>query len=296
MRPSVLFLLSLLSASTNLQAQSLEIQTNEKLEALSTQELTNIEGWRAALQERNQLDLALTNKICRYPRLAINTPFNYQKGSIALTFDDGPRPATTPIILDILEKYKITATFFVKGANMKGNEQILRRIVKDGHNIGNHSYSHPNFHKISTTEARSQIVKTKKLIDPYLPEDRMKLLRFPYGNSTCEAEYIADALNYQIVGWTVDSCDWDYAAGFPTIPSCLGDAARTAQYRNDYAGWVNRQVARRGGGVVLMHDVHNFTMKNLETLIRDWLNQGYTFVSVDQVMTTGPINNFNIID
>ena len=77
---------------------------------------------------------------------------------VALTFDDGPNPATTNQALDTLSKYGIKATFFVLGKNVSGNEEILKRMKSDGHVIGNHSWSHPVLSKLSLDEAKNKLL------------------------------------------------------------------------------------------------------------------------------------------
>ena len=77
---------------------------------------------------------------------------------VALTFDDGPNPATTNQALDTLSKYGIKATFFVLGKNVSGNEEILKRMKADGHVIGNHSWSHPVLSKLSLDEAKNKLL------------------------------------------------------------------------------------------------------------------------------------------
>lgn len=87
---------------------------------------------------------------------------------VALTFDDGPNPMTTPKVLKILKKYKAKATFFVVGQSVAGNEGILREELKDGHDIGNHSWNHPQLNKLPVNQAFSQITQTSQAIQRHL--------------------------------------------------------------------------------------------------------------------------------
>lgn len=95
---------------------------------------------------------------------------------VALTFDDGPNPATTNQALDTLSKYGIKATFFVLGKNVSGNEEILKRMKADGHVIGNHSWSHPVLSKLSLDEAKKQITDTEDALTKVLGSSS-KLMR-----------------------------------------------------------------------------------------------------------------------
>ena len=80
--------------------------------------------------------------------------------AVALTFDDGPNPNTTPVALELLKKYNAKATFFMVGRSVAGNEDIIKQVVAEGHQIGNHSWSHPLLTKVSLEEAKSQINDT----------------------------------------------------------------------------------------------------------------------------------------
>ena len=80
---------------------------------------------------------------CRYEQSAIEIPDAAPSKKLALTFDDGPNPETTPHVLDVLRKYHIHATFFLIGENIAGNETIVKRILREGHLVGNHSFTHP---------------------------------------------------------------------------------------------------------------------------------------------------------
>ena len=103
---------------------------------------------------------------------SLPTPFvveraGYKPGLVALTFDDGPNPDWTPQILDVLKAQHVPATFFVVGVNGVGEPDLLRRIVDEGHEIGNHSYTHPNMAKIGPEEIRLELNATQRLIEAY---------------------------------------------------------------------------------------------------------------------------------
>lgn len=129
------------------------------------------------------------------------------KREVALTFDDAPDAEFTPKVLDVLKKEKVKATFFVVGNRVKAHPEIAKRIVQEGHIIGNHTYSHANLPKLTDREFRDQIVKTDKLIKPlsgYTP----KIVRPPYGNvSEDQIRWLASK-GKKIVNWNVDSLDW----------------------------------------------------------------------------------------
>ncbi|HEY2139420.1 MAG TPA: polysaccharide deacetylase family protein, partial [Chthoniobacterales bacterium] len=127
---------------------------------------------------------------------------------IALTFDDGPNPILTPKLLDLLAARHLKATFFVIGQNAADHPEILKRAVREGHEIGNHSWSHPNFGKMSDDAVRREIQKTDDAISAAIGK-RPTLLRPPYGSITAhEKKWIHDEFGYRIILWDVDPLDW----------------------------------------------------------------------------------------
>lgn len=129
------------------------------------------------------------------------------KREIALTFDDAPDDQFTPQVLDILKQEGVRATFFVVGNRVQAHPEIVRRMVKEGHVIGNHSWNHPNLPKLSDAEFRSQILKTDQQIVPitgYLPT----FVRPPYGNISENQILWLASQHKVIVNWDVDSLDW----------------------------------------------------------------------------------------
>ncbi|UYL07379.1 polysaccharide deacetylase family protein [Bdellovibrio sp. SKB1291214] len=223
---------------------------------------------------KNPLTDALTWGSCTY---AIRVPDKVTRGTIALTFDDGPNPQTTPIILDVLKKHDAKAVFFVLGGKIAGNENLIRRILKEGHHIANHSYNHPNFHTLSDVNAKNQIYQTDKLLRQFTTP---KFLRYPYGNSTCAANEYAESIGYNIVGWNIDTCDWAFANTGTVSEKSNKTCQAPASLRSDYAGYVNHVVSQTNGGVLLMHDIHMNTAKSLDRLMTKLEQQGYRFVDL----------------
>lgn len=129
------------------------------------------------------------------------------KREAALTFDDAPDATFTPQVLDVLKREGVKATFFVVGNRVEKHPDIVKRMIDEGHIVGNHSYSHANFPKLTDTEFRDQIIKTDKLISQftgYTPS----IVRPPYGNvSEGQIQWLASQ-HKKIVNWNVDSLDW----------------------------------------------------------------------------------------
>ena len=184
------------------------------------------------------------------------------KKVVALTFDDGPNPATTKQALDTLSKYGIKATFFVLGKNISGNEDLLKRMKKDGHVIGNHSWSHPVLSKLSLDEAKKQITDTEDALTKVLGSST-KLMRPPYGAITDD---IRNSLDLSFIMWDVDSLDWK------------------SKNETSILTEVQRQV--RSGSIVLLHDIHGETVNALPKIIDYLKEQGYSFETIPELLET----------
>src|SRR4029077_5368604 len=127
---------------------------------------------------------------------------------VAMTFDDGPSAKLTPKLLDLLAAHHIKATFFVIGQNVAQKPDIVAREVREGHEIANHSWSHPNLAKMSDDGVRDQLHKTEDAIRS-ASGNRLTLLRPPYGSITSrQKKWINQEFGYKIVLWDVDPLDW----------------------------------------------------------------------------------------
>jgi len=183
---------------------------------------------------------------------------------IALTFDDGPNPYTTPQIVDILEKENVHASFFMVGSRVHGNEALLRRMFQDGDEIGDHSWTHPDFTKLKPAQIKQQIAQTQQVIaDAGVPEPT--LFRPPYGAIN---QKVIDNVPMAIMFWNEDPQDW--AADSP--------------------GQVEKAViaSAKPGGVVDMHDIYQVTAKSLDPIIKKLKTEHYQFVTVSQLLGLKP--------
>jgi peptidoglycan-N-acetylglucosamine deacetylase len=181
------------------------------------------------------------------------------RACVALTFDDGPSLPTTPQILDTLQRQHVRATFFVLGVHIPGNEQLLRRMYQEGHEIGNHSWNHTDFTKLTPREIKEQIAKTQALIaDTGVPAPT--LFRPPYGatNPVVEAN-----VPMTIALWNNDPEDWDQKHPQDVI-------AKTKEHM-------------KPGRVVVMHDTRQQTAESLEQLIHDLRSQQYELVTFSEL-------------
>lgn len=178
---------------------------------------------------------------------------------VALTFDDGPNPSSTTRILDTLKQYNAKATFFVLGSAVVGNEAILKREVAEGHEIGNHTWSHPSLPSLSVNDIKWQMDETTKVITAATGKP-VKFMRPPYGatNATVQA-----TVGYPQILWDVDTLDW--------------------KNRNTQSILANVQSQVRPGAVILMHDIHGTTADALPAVLDYLVSQGYQFVTLSEL-------------
>ena len=180
---------------------------------------------------------------------------NTNEKKVLLTFDDGPHTNTVKV-LEVLKKHDAKALFFVIGKNIQGNEAILKQIVADGHQIGNHSFSHHNFIDLwSTKKVTEDFVACQKLIEQYQPNT--KLFRPPYGVTNPNIAKALKQLNLQSIGWNVRSYD-----------TSIKDVEKIKQR-------VLSQL--KPGAIILLHDRLDFMPDLLETLIPAIKGKGYSF-------------------
>lgn len=140
-----------------------------------------------------------------YPHTVLRTGKGRGK-TVALTFDDGPDKTYTPAVLDILSKKGVKATFFLIGERIKEEPEMVKRIVRDGHLIGNHTYSHPRLLK-EGPGLRDELSRTESALKPFGVTTNT-LFRPPYGAANPSLVVEASNLGYRLALWSVDSLDW----------------------------------------------------------------------------------------
>ena len=200
-------------------------------------------------------------------------------GLLALTFDDGPDPNWTPAILDILKQEQVPATFFIIGKNGQSYPDLLRRLVNEGHEIGNHTFTHPNLGEIPLPLTDLELNATQRLIESETGRSTV-LFRPPYfGDAEAdkpqevEPAYQAQKLGYLVVGVRIDPDDWE----LPVTADEIVD--RTLQRVED-----NNPDTR--GQVVLLHDSGGnraATVAALPELIHKLRARGFRFVPVSEL-------------
>lgn len=183
---------------------------------------------------------------------------------VAITFDDGPHATQTPRLLNMLAERKIKATFFVLGECVQQNPQILKRIADEGHEIGNHSWSHASFAKLSKGGVLSEIERCQQAIISVTGKPAT-LLRPPYGAIThAQREWITNELGMKIILWSLDPLDWKYR-----------DSGRVQQQ-------IVNQI--KNGAIILGHDIHPTTISAMPGTLDTLIAKGFKFLTVSELL------------
>ncbi len=188
--------------------------------------------------------------------------------NIALTFDDGPHPKYTVEILDLLKEHDIKATFFVLGKLAEQYPDIIKRQVEEGHEVGNHTYSHIDVHKATMDQFEEEFNKTQEVILS-LTGIESKVFRPPYGNFNEKIVPVTSSKDSKIVFWSQkkENNDWSN----PGIEKISNTVLSQAQ----------------NGDIVLLHDgIHHnesHTVEALKTILPELKKRGYNFVTVSEL-------------
>lgn len=190
---------------------------------------------------------------------------------IALTFDDGPRSSTTNRVLDLLERSGGVATFFLVGYNIPDNAEVIKRAAAMGCSIGNHTKDHKILTKCSADTVKAQVNGVNSLLRDMGVEPT--LFRAPGG----AFKGVKDQIGMPLIQWSIDTEDWKFKDA-----SHKGRSAeeRTADL-NRIADMVFSQA--KGGSIVLMHDIYDFTADLCEIVIPGLVERGFKLVTVDQL-------------
>lgn len=178
---------------------------------------------------------------------------------IALTFDDGPSNYTAGL-LDGLKERGARVTFFMAGNQAEGYPNTVRRVYQEGHEIAQHSYSHPTFTSLSDSEISRELSRTDSILNGHLGRDFSYLLRLPYGD--CNS-HVMSRIGRPAIFWSVDTEDW--------------------KYRNSDTVCQNIVNSAFDGAIVLCHDIHRTTIPGALNAIDLLQQQGYEFVTVSEL-------------
>lgn len=190
-----------------------------------------------------------------------------EEKELALTFDiNWAENDELYNILDVLDKYNVKATFFIMGGWVnysEENKEKLKKINERGHEIGNHSYIHPMFTKINEERMKSELDKTNKIIKDTIGID-VNLFRFPSGDYNKKSIEFVKSNGYEIIQWNIDSIDWKQ----------LGEEK---EYNN-----VMKKI--EPGSIILFHNNAKYTPKNLDKIIKELQEEGYSFIPVGKMI------------
>lgn len=222
-------------------------------------------------------DIITEQKYVELPTKYVISKFGNVHKQVILTFDDGPDPVYTPPILDILKREKVPAVFFVIGIQGEDNIPLLQRIYKEGHEIGNHTFTHPNIALVSPERASAEMESTRLLIEAVTGRSTV-LFRAPYNadaEPTTEAELKPIALsklqNYYTVGESIDPNDWEKGVSADSV----------------YIRTIKQYEANPDKGIILLHDAggnRQATVEALPRIIKYFKDRNVEFTTVSHLL------------
>lgn len=199
------------------------------------------------------------------PMETLPVPVIQEKGRpwIALTFDDGPHPVMTEKLLNVLEKEKVPATFFVVGKMAERYPQILERIARSGNEVANHTYHHPRLSRLDDKDIISELAQTRAVIQRITGKDSL-LFRPPGGDYTRRTLKVTSQAGYKMVLWSILTKD---------VQGATADAIENRILRG-----------ADDGAIVLMHSGMPHTIAAMPDVISQLRQKGYQFVTVSQIL------------
>jgi peptidoglycan/xylan/chitin deacetylase (PgdA/CDA1 family) len=198
------------------------------------------------------------------PAFGIYTHAKIKEPYLAMTFDDGPSVKYTPQLLDMLKARHLKATFFLVGQNVEAHPEIVRRIVAEGHELGNHTWDHPQLSKLTDDQATDEIEKTQEAIIAACGVTPT-LLRPPYGAlNKPEHTWIPQDLKLNVIYWWVVTEDWKRPGVFPILQRVLEGA--------------------RPGAIILQHDIHPQTIEAMPAALDGLVAKGYHLVTISELI------------
>lgn len=182
---------------------------------------------------------------------------------IALTFDDGPVPGVTDPILDELKRRNVHATFFMMGKRVAASPDLARRVLAEGHEAGNHSYTHPKLTTLPDAQVIEEIQKTQAIMDEVLNQ-RAVWFRPPFGALRGDQAGIVKKEGLDVVMWSVDSADWSEPGEDKIVETIL--------------------TKTQPGSIILCHDWRKQTADCIGRVVDGLLERGYEFVTVSALL------------
>jgi len=175
---------------------------------------------------------------------------------VALTFDDGPHPELTPLVLDLLAQFGIRATFFLIGERVRQHPELTQRIVAEGHKLGNHSDTHQRLPAFAIQATRAELARANESIET-ITGVRPKRIRPPLGRITPAMVSAARSLHLELCLWSLDTGDWRCRSN-DDADQCVGEIVESV----------------RPGDVLLLHDASPFIDRILGKLLPTLIERG----------------------
>lgn len=193
--------------------------------------------------------------------VAANAQAQIEAPLIALTFDDGPRRSTTMQLLDGLAQRGVPATFFLIGEQLEGNEDLVLRMEREGHQVGIHTYGHALLTGLNRADFDAQVDRTRQQLKRILNHNDF-LLRPPYGLYDAGVQSMAGC---PIILWSIDPEDWGDKNAERITAHILQNAS--------------------DGAIILLHDIYPTSVEAALRVVDELHGQGYLFVTVEQLFT-----------
>lgn len=219
-------------------------------------------------EKNNYYQILYKNKIGYVKKAKLNSTNknqNYRKidkskPMVALTFDDGPNPVSTPRIINTLKQYNSVATFFDLGILINKIPSVVQDEEKYGNEVESHTFDHANLNKLNEEEINREIIESEKVFEKVL-HHKPSLVRPPYGNAN---EKVKQTIKYPLVNWTIDTLDWESRD--------KDEILKQFRKKSNY-----------DGQIILMHSIYGSTADAVEVMVPELINKGYQLVTVSEL-------------
>jgi len=186
-------------------------------------------------------------------------------GKVALTFDSAYEYTNTKKLLDVLKTYNVKATFFLTGQWAEAHPDLVKAIYAGGHEIGNHSYSHPHMTKLSSAQIKNEVTKTRTILEKIVGKSPKLYFRLPYGEyNQAVLKAVASAGYSNIIQWDTDSLDWKGISATEISSRVISNA--------------------KSGSIILMHVGGANTVQALPKIIAQLRSKGYVLTTVSELL------------
>lgn len=224
-------------------------------------------GWGNSYSGANSIPLGNIDEATMHTYSGYSRSSDTTSKVIYLTFDEGYENGYTPTFLDVLKKHGIHGTFFVTGSYLKSQPDLVKRMVAEGHIVGNHTLKHPSMSTITTHEAFwNQLKSNSDLFYQTTGYQMPRFYRPPEGSVSTAQLQEAQAMGYRTILWSVAHLDWN---------------VKKQPSRETALATLNRRI--HPGAIVLLHCVSSTNASILDELLTGWEQQGYTFSTLDKI-------------